>query len=262
MDRLIYLLLFCVCYKRILIKVIISCIFSQTFLSQISLWNSGYSPRGEHGSDGVAPTQDIGGIGPFWWWRKPEYPEETTGTWPAPKIPIIRCNILSAASWDRTHTPHRHWLQACESDTSDAPWTARPPHTPMVIDRVVNKFIKTLAKLPSSWQFSLVKSENNWPKIQKGSVRGGKNLPDWRVGLNVYSPIQNSTRTRRVVIRTPVIDGFRLTGFYMGKNISPGTFAVMVSRAVDVPPPAGRRIKDAFLGLAQRRNRTVHPKVE
>jgi hypothetical protein len=71
-----------------------------------------------------------GGIGPFWWWREPEYPEETTGTWPAPKIPFIRCNISRAASWDRTHTPHRHWLQACESDTSDAPWTARPPRTP------------------------------------------------------------------------------------------------------------------------------------
>jgi hypothetical protein len=27
--------------------------------------------------------------------------------------PYIRCNISSAASWYRTHTPHRHWLQAC-----------------------------------------------------------------------------------------------------------------------------------------------------
>jgi hypothetical protein len=98
-----------------------------TFSSQVSLWNSGYSPWGEHGSDGVAPTQDIGGIGLFWWWRKPEGPEETTDTWPAPKIPFIRCNISSAASWDRTHTLHIHWLQACEWDTSNAPWTTRPP---------------------------------------------------------------------------------------------------------------------------------------
>jgi hypothetical protein len=53
--------------------------------------------------------------------------------WSAPKIPFIRCNISSAASWDRTHTrPHRHWLQACESDTSDT-WTARPPRTPTVV---------------------------------------------------------------------------------------------------------------------------------
>jgi hypothetical protein len=101
-----------------------------TFLSQVSLWNSGYSPQGEHGSYGVAPTQDIGGIGPFWRWRKLECPEETTSTWSAPKIPFIRCNMSSAASWSRTHTPHRHWLQACESDTSDTPWTARPPCTP------------------------------------------------------------------------------------------------------------------------------------
>jgi hypothetical protein len=36
-----------------------------TFLSQVSLWNLGYSPRGEHDSDGVTPTQDIGGIGPI-----------------------------------------------------------------------------------------------------------------------------------------------------------------------------------------------------
>jgi hypothetical protein len=105
-----------------------------TFSSQVSLWNSGYSPRGEHGSDGVAPTQDIGGIRPFWWWRKPECPEETTGMWSAPKIPFIRCNTSSAASWDRTHTPHRHWLQACESDTSEALWTARPPRTKHAIN--------------------------------------------------------------------------------------------------------------------------------
>jgi hypothetical protein len=38
--------------------------------------------------------------------------------------------VSSAASWDRTHTPHRHWLQACNSDKSDAPWTVRPPRTP------------------------------------------------------------------------------------------------------------------------------------
>jgi hypothetical protein len=80
------------------------CLYFATFLSQFSLWNSGYSPRGEHGSDSVAPTQDIGGIGPFRWGRKPECPEETTGTWSAPKIPFIRCSISSAASWDRTHT--------------------------------------------------------------------------------------------------------------------------------------------------------------
>jgi hypothetical protein len=44
-------------------------------------------------------------IGPFRWWRKPECPEETTGTWSAPKIPFIRCNLSSAASWNPTHTP-------------------------------------------------------------------------------------------------------------------------------------------------------------
>jgi hypothetical protein len=36
-----------------------------TFSSQVSLRNSGDSPREEHDSDGVAPTQDIGGIEPF-----------------------------------------------------------------------------------------------------------------------------------------------------------------------------------------------------
>jgi hypothetical protein len=32
----------------------------------MSQWNSGYSPRGEHDSDSVAPTQDIVGTGPLW----------------------------------------------------------------------------------------------------------------------------------------------------------------------------------------------------
>jgi hypothetical protein len=39
---------------------------------------------------------------------------------PAVRDPFIRCHLSSAASWDRTHTPHRHLLQACKSDTSDA----------------------------------------------------------------------------------------------------------------------------------------------
>jgi hypothetical protein len=48
----------------------------------------------------------------------------------------------------------------------------------------VDKFFKTLAKLASSSVFSLTKSENNWPKILKGTARvEKKNLPDWRVGL-------------------------------------------------------------------------------
>jgi hypothetical protein len=48
------------------IKVSFFCIlYFVTFLSQVYLWNSDYPPRGEYGSDGVAPTQDKGGIGPF-----------------------------------------------------------------------------------------------------------------------------------------------------------------------------------------------------
>jgi hypothetical protein len=42
--------------------------------------------------------------------------------------------------------------------------------------RGVDKFFKTLAKLARSSQFSLAKSENNWPKIKKGLVRGKKSL--------------------------------------------------------------------------------------
>jgi hypothetical protein len=38
----------------------------------------------------------------------------------------------------------------------------------------VDKFFKTLAKLASSSVFSLAKSENNWPKLYKGSVSGEK----------------------------------------------------------------------------------------
>jgi hypothetical protein len=41
-----------------------------------------------------------------------------------------RCNLSSAASWNRTHAPHRHWLQACKSDTPVAPWITGPPRTP------------------------------------------------------------------------------------------------------------------------------------
>jgi hypothetical protein len=40
--------------------------------------------------------------------------------------------------------------------------------------RGVDKFFKTLAKLASSSEFSLAKSENNWPGLQKLSVRGEK----------------------------------------------------------------------------------------
>jgi hypothetical protein len=39
----------------------------------------------------------------------------------------------------------------------------------------VDTFFKTLASLASSKEFLLAKSENNWLKIKKGSVRGGKN---------------------------------------------------------------------------------------
>jgi hypothetical protein len=42
----------------------------------------------------------------------------------------------------------------------------------------------------------------------------------------------------RVVIGIPVKDRVRPTELYVGKNISPGIFAVMVSRAVDVPSSA------------------------
>jgi hypothetical protein len=42
-------------------------------------------------------------------------------------------------------------------------------------NRGVDKFFKTLAKLASNSVFLLVKSENNWPKTQKGSVRGKNN---------------------------------------------------------------------------------------
>jgi hypothetical protein len=41
--------------------------------------------------------------------------------------------LSSAANWDRTHAPHRHWLQACDSDTSVAPWTVQPPRTPFKV---------------------------------------------------------------------------------------------------------------------------------
>jgi hypothetical protein len=40
--------------------------------------------------------------------------------------------------------------------------------------RGVHKFFKTLAKLASSLEYLLAKSDNNWPNISKGSVRGGK----------------------------------------------------------------------------------------
>jgi hypothetical protein len=38
----------------------------------------------------------------------------------------------------------------------------------------VDTFSKTLAKLASRPVFSLAKTENNWPNIKKGSVRGEK----------------------------------------------------------------------------------------
>jgi hypothetical protein len=93
--------------------------FSARFLSSLDL-----NPPSE------LPIMKLIKVLQFWRWRKLKCPEETTGTWSAPKIPFIRCNIYSAARWDRTHTPHRHWLQACKSDTADAPWTTRPPRTP------------------------------------------------------------------------------------------------------------------------------------
>jgi hypothetical protein len=54
----------------------------------------------------------------------------------------------SAASWDGTHTPHRHWLQVCKSDTSDAPWTTRPPR---IAAYSTVLFLSTLGCL--SWLF-------------------------------------------------------------------------------------------------------------
>jgi hypothetical protein len=58
----------------------------------------------------------------------------------------------------------------------------------------VSKFFKT------SSEFSLAKSENNWPKTNKGSVRGKGKKPsaDCKEGLYFYSPTLNSTRIRRV----------------------------------------------------------------
>jgi hypothetical protein len=69
----------------------------------------------------------------------------------------------------------------------------------------VDKLFKTLAKLASRPEFLIAQTENNWPKIQKGSVRGKKPSPDWRMGLYFYSPIVKSTHIWRVVIHNPVL---------------------------------------------------------
>jgi hypothetical protein len=45
----------------------------------------------------------------------------------------------------------------------------------LLYNRGVDEFFKTLASLASCSIFSLAKTENKWPKIQKGSVRGEKN---------------------------------------------------------------------------------------
>jgi hypothetical protein len=52
--------------------------------------------------------------------------------------------------------------------------------------------------MASCSECSLAKTENNWPRIQNGSVRGEKPSPGWRMGLYVYSPKLNSTRIWRV----------------------------------------------------------------
>jgi hypothetical protein len=50
-------------------------------------------------------------------------------------------------------------------------------HIFAAINRRGNKFFKTLAKLASSSEvLSLAKTENNWPKLYKWSVRGKKTL--------------------------------------------------------------------------------------
>jgi hypothetical protein len=51
----------------------------------------------------------------------------------------------------------------------------------------VISFFKTLAKVASSSEFSLAKSENNWPKIQKGSVGGKKIILTRRAIRFVFS---------------------------------------------------------------------------
>jgi hypothetical protein len=45
--------------------VVVVVLYFVTFSSQVFLCNLGYTPWREHGSDGVAPTQDKVGIGPF-----------------------------------------------------------------------------------------------------------------------------------------------------------------------------------------------------
>jgi hypothetical protein len=64
---------------------------------------------------------------------------------------------------------------------------------------LMDKFFKTLAKLPSNSVFFTrqVKQQLANTKIKKKQTS-----PDWRVGLHFYSPILNSTRIWRVVIRT------------------------------------------------------------
>jgi hypothetical protein len=79
--------------------------------------------------------------------------------------------------------------------------------------RGVDKVFKTLAKLASSSELLLAKSENNWPKnIKMVSKREKHCSPGWRVGLYFYSPILNSTRIWRVIIRTPVLEQIVLNG--------------------------------------------------
>jgi hypothetical protein len=148
------------------------CLYFVTFLSQVYQLNSGYSPRGEHGSDNVAPTQNIGGIGPFWWWRKPECPEETTGTSSAPKTAFLYgATYLVPRTGIEPTRPHRHWLQACESDTSDAPWTTRPPRTPYYL----NLWNKTL--LLKKQQKN--KKQNKQKQTNKQTNKHWNDRPRW-----------------------------------------------------------------------------------
>jgi hypothetical protein len=82
---------------------------------------------------------------------------------PAPPPPVRdprRKSLLYGATYlmpragiEPTRTPHRHWLQAGKSDTSDVPWTTRPPRVKIL----------TPTCLPLSTWGSYRLSDSSWP---------------------------------------------------------------------------------------------------
>jgi hypothetical protein len=79
--------------------------------------------------------------------------------------------------------------------------------------RGVNKLFKTLARLASRPVFSLAKSENDWPKLWKGYMRGEKALAWMAIGfvfLLANLEFYLHLASWRVVIRTPVMNGLTL----------------------------------------------------